>query len=119
MLRRVPKLAVFLGVAGTTHFVMPSFYDRIVPRWLPGKARSWTQASGAAELGCAALVAVPRTRRAGAGLATLLFVAVFPANVQMAIDYRDRSTRERAVAYVRLPLQIPLVIWARRVRASA
>jgi uncharacterized membrane protein len=119
MPRPVPKLSLFLGVAGTTHFVMPSFYDRIVPGWLPGSARSWTYISGAAELGCAALVAVPRTRRTGAGLAALLFVAVFPANLQMAIDYRDRGLPERAVAYGRLPLQIPLVVWARRVRAAA
>ena len=47
----------------------------------------------------------------GAPLAALVFVMVFPANVQMAPDYR-----ERAVAYGRLPLQVPLAWWALRVR---
>ena len=47
--------------------------------------------------------------------AAALFVAVFPANVQMALDWSDRSPVEQAVAYARLPLQIPLIWWALRV----
>ena len=109
-------LAAVLGLAGTTHFVNPSFYDAIVPRALPGTRRSWTLVSGAAELGCAVLVARPRTRRLGATLAALLFVAVFPANVQMAWDWRHRSVREQVLAIGRLPLQIPLVLLALKVR---
>ncbi len=60
----------------------------------------------------AALIAAPRTRRFGGLLAALLFVVVFPANVKMAIDWSDRSGWMRALAYGRLPLQIPLVLWA-------
>jgi uncharacterized membrane protein len=44
---------------------------------------------------------------------------VFPANVKMAIDWSDRSVAEQAVAYGRLPLQIPLVLWALKVRRDA
>ncbi len=106
-------LAIFLAVAGTTHFVAPGFYDRIVPHALPGRARTYTLVSGACELACAAAIAHPRTRRMGAGAAAALFVAVFPANLQMAID--DRSVP----SYVRLPLQAPLVAWALRVRRSS
>jgi uncharacterized membrane protein len=65
-----------------------------------------------AELMVAALIAAPRTRRLGALLAAVLFVAVFPANVKMAIDWSDRPVGMRALAYGRLPLQIPLVMWA-------
>jgi uncharacterized membrane protein len=113
------RLAGFLAVAGTSHFVVPGFYDRIVPRRLPGSARAWTVVSGVAELAVAGAVAVPRTRRLGATLAALLFVAVFPANVQMAIDYRERSLPARALAFGRLPLQLPLVWWALRARRPA
>lgn len=60
----------------------------------------------------AALIAVPRTRRFGGLLAALLFVAVFPANVKMVIDWSDRPVWMRALAYGRLPLQIPLVLAA-------
>jgi uncharacterized membrane protein len=116
--RTARRLATLLATAGVSHFVVPQFYDRIVPRALPGTARFWTYASGIAELASAALVAAPRTRRTGATAAAAVFVLVFPANVQMALDYRSRSGPERAVAYGRLPLQIPLVVWAWRVRGA-
>lgn len=118
--RRVPHrrsraaiaLAVLLLGAGTTHLVVPGPFDQLIPPQLPGSARFWTLASGVAELGIGAAVAVPRTRRLGAFAAAALFVAVFPGNVRMAIDWSDRSTVERLIAYGRLPLQIPLVLWA-------
>jgi uncharacterized membrane protein len=109
-------LAGLLAAAGAAHFVIPRFFDSVVPEVLPGSARAWTYGSGVVEIATAAVVAVPRTRRVGAGLAALLFVAVFPANIKMAIDWSDRSLPERLAAYGRLPLQIPLVIWALRVR---
>jgi uncharacterized membrane protein len=114
--RSALALAALLAVAGTTHFAIPHFYDAIVPRRLPGSPRAWTLVSGVAELACAVAVARPRTRRLGATAAAILFVAVFPANIQMAMDWRGRPMPERLVAYGRLPLQIPLVIWALRVR---
>jgi uncharacterized membrane protein len=117
--RAALAMAAFLAGGGVTHFVSPEFYDPLVPAQLPGSARFWVLASGVAELGVAALVAVPRTRRFGGLAAAALFVAVFPANVKMAVDWSDRSPRERAIAYGRLPLQIPLVLWARKVRREA
>lgn len=112
-------LAVLLASAGVSHFVVPGYYDRIVPPALPGSARTWTLASGVAEVACAAIVARPSTRHRGAALAGLLFLAVFPANLQMAWDARDGSVRDRTVAYGRLPLQLPLLWWAWRVRRDA
>lgn len=105
-------LAVLLASSGILHFAAPAPFDAIVPEQLPGAARTWTHLSGAAELVIAALIAIPRTRRLGGLLAALLFVAVFPANVKMAIDWSDRPSWMRALAYGRLPLQIPLVLWA-------
>jgi uncharacterized membrane protein len=110
-------LAAFLAGAGATHFTSPRFYDRMVPRELPGPARGWTWGSGVAEVALAATVAHPRTRRRGALAAAALFVGVFPANLQMA---RDADTAgEQLVTYARLPLQVPLVVWALRVRRDA
>jgi len=117
--RSARGLALFLATAGVSHFVIPKFYDDIVPRALPGRARFWTQLSGAAELAVAATVAYRPTRRAGGALAAGLLVAVFPGNIQMALDWRDRPPRERAMAYGRLPLQAPMVLWALRVRRNA
>jgi uncharacterized membrane protein len=107
-----------LTATGVAHFVLPRFYDPIIPHALPGTARSWVLASGAAELAVAAAVAAKRSRRAGATVAAVLFIAVFPANVQMAINWSRRSALESTMAWVRLPLQVPLVWWALRVRRA-
>jgi uncharacterized membrane protein len=106
-------LAGFLAAAGVAHFAAPEPFDAIVPRALPGSPRAWTRASGAVELVLAAGLAAPRTRRLSARASALLFVGVFPANVKMAYDWRDRPAAARALAYGRLPLQVPLYLWAR------
>ncbi len=110
-------LCGILGSAGVAHFVIPGVFDEIVPRMLPGSARTWTYASGVAELGLSAALLIPRWRRPAARLAAALFVAVFPANLQMAIDWSDRPLPQRMIAYGRLPLQIPLIWLALTVAA--
>ncbi|MFE0699676.1 hypothetical protein [Streptomyces sp. NPDC058872] len=107
-------LAGLLATAGAAHFVAPKQFDTIVPESLPGSARAWTAASGAVELALAAGLALPATRRTSARAAALFFAAVFPANVKMAYDWRDRPAPARAAAYARLPLQVPLILWARK-----
>lgn len=108
----VGGLVALLTSTGALHFAVPGQFDAIVPEPLPGAARTWTHLSGVAELVIAALVAYPGTRRLGGLLAAVLFVAVFPANVKMALDWSDRPAWMQALAYGRLPLQIPLVLWA-------
>ncbi|WP_051845140.1 hypothetical protein [Streptomyces globisporus] len=104
--------------AGVAHFVVPRQFDAIVPRSLPGSPRTWTRLSGLAEIAVGASVAHPRTRGAGALAAAGLFTAVFPANVKMAYDWRHRPAPLRAAALARLPLQVPLVLWALRLHAD-
>ncbi len=111
-------LASMLATVGTLHFLWPKPFNTIVPRALPGSPRTWTHVSGAAELGCAAALAHPRTRRTGASSTAGLFVAVFPANIKMAIDYRHKPRPLRYATYARLPLQLPLIQWALHVRAA-
>lgn len=112
-------LAGLLAGAGAAHFAVPRQFDAIVPRALPGSPRTWTYASGVAELALAAGVALPRTRKTAALATAALFVAVFPANVKMAWDWRNRPAPLRAAAVGRLPLQVPLVLWARGVARAA
>jgi uncharacterized membrane protein len=108
-------LAGLLATAGVAHFAQPHPFDAIVPRSLPGTPRAWTYASGVAELALAAGLAVPRTRRAAALTAAAFFAGVFPANVKMAWDWRHRPAPLKAAALGRLPVQVPLVLWARAV----
>ncbi|MFC8181973.1 MULTISPECIES: DoxX family protein [Nocardiaceae] len=113
------RLAVLLGGAGILHFATPQFFDMQVPRALPGKARTYTQVSGIAELAVAGALAVPATRRLGGGLAAALFVAVFPANIDLArrfVSNPKTSPMVKAAVLARLPLQIPLVTEALKVR---
>ncbi|MFB7598119.1 DoxX family protein [Streptomyces sp. NPDC056160] len=112
-------LAGLLATAGAAHFASPRQFDAIVPRTLPGTPRAWTYASGVAELTLAAGLAAPRTRKAAALAAAAFFVGVFPANVKMAVDRRHRPARQQAAAFGRLPLQVPLVLWARGVARGA
>lgn len=108
-------LAGLLATAGVAHFAAPRSFDATIPRALPGSPRAWTYASGAVELALAAGLAAPRTRKAAALASAAFFVGVFPANVKMAWDWRDRPTPLKAAALGRLPLQVPLVLWARSV----
>ncbi|MEU9300923.1 hypothetical protein [Streptomyces sp. NPDC048269] len=112
-------LAGLLAAAAVAHAAAPRQFDAIVPRSLPGSPRQWTYASGVAELALAAGIAHPRTRKAAALAAAAFFVGVFPANVKMAVDARRRSPAVRAAAFARLPLQVPLVLWAGKVSRDA
>jgi uncharacterized membrane protein len=111
-------LSGLLAGSGALHFAVPKPFDAIVPKALPGSPRLWTKASGAAELAVAAAVALPRTRRLGGLAAAGLFAAVYPANVQMAYDWRNASKLKRYIAFGRLPLQAPLIGWALAVRSG-
>lgn len=108
-------LAGLLAAAGVAHFAAPKSFDATIPRALPGSPRAWTYGSGAVELALAAGIALPCTRAVTARAAAAFFVGVFPANVQMAVDWRKRPEPLRTAAYARLPLQVPLVLWARGV----
>lgn len=108
-------LGAFLLFAGVSHFTNPDFFNDIVPPWLPPSESFWTYASGVAEIVVALAVLWPATRRIGALSAIALFVAVYPANLYMAWDWRDRPASEQLVAYGRLPLQFVLIWWAWRV----
>jgi uncharacterized membrane protein len=102
-------LATLLVGAGATHFVRPELYDALVPPLLPGSSRAWVYGSGLVEIAVGAAVAAPATRRGGALAAAALFVAVFPGNVYMAFE---PGSVPRWAAIARLPLQVPLVLWA-------
>ena len=116
-------LIAILGFAGVAHLANPQFFDPLVPGWVPGSARLATNVSGLAEISVAVLVAVPRTRRVGGWAAFALFLAVYPANVQAALDGGmkdlDAPFNTAAAAWIRLPFQIPLLWLAWRVARTA
>ncbi|GAB3350855.1 DoxX family protein [Modestobacter lapidis] len=109
---RARALLVLLGGSGVLHLVRPRTYDWLVPPEL-GPARPWVTGSGVAELGTAALLAAPATRRAGGWAAAALLAAFVPAHLH---TFRVvRGPVPTAVAVARLPLQVPMLLAALRV----
>jgi uncharacterized membrane protein len=104
------RFAAMMVVVGVAHFVAPRFFERIVPRWFPWP-REAVVVSGVAEVASGVLLAVPATRRLGGLLATATIVAVYPANIQMAVDAsRGEDVGVPAwAAWLRLPMQIPMI----------
>jgi uncharacterized membrane protein len=111
-------LAALLAGAGTLHFVTPTFFDELVPGWVPGDPRAWTYASGVAELGVAGLLANRRTGRLGGWAAFALLLAVYPANIWDVVEHPPTDGRGIA-SLVRLPLQLPLLAWALQVAGAS
>ena len=106
---------VFFLAAGAVHFIRPGMYEKIVPPQL-GHAPELVAISGIAEIAGGAGMLVPQTRRAaGLGLIALL-LAVWPANIYMAVDaQRFASVAPAWALWARLPLQIGLIWWVERV----
>lgn len=102
--------------AGVMHFLKPHWYEAIMPPYLPAH-RELVYASGAAEAGFAAMTLHPATRRAGGIGLILTLLAVFPANVHMAVNPDDFPDVPggRASLLARLPVQGLFLYWAWRV----
>ncbi|MDQ2677138.1 MAG: hypothetical protein M3Y51_00230 [Actinomycetota bacterium] len=112
---RLTFAAGLIGM-GVLHFVVPKPFEKIVPKWIPWR-RGAVLWSGVAELASGALLAMPATTKAGGWLAAGTIVAVYPANLQMAVDATrnpDAGKFATAVTWLRLPLQVPMVLRALR-----
>ncbi len=105
-------LALLMVTAGVFHFLRPSVFASIVPKYLP-----WPLAlvyiSGVFEILGGIGLMIPLTSRWAAWGLIALFVAVFPANINMAVNTIAIQGETYPVAsWVRLPLQAVLIVWA-------
>lgn len=112
---RVMAALAMIGV-GIDHFVAPDFFVKIVPRVLPAPlVLVWV--SGFFEVAGGAGLLIPRTRRAaGIGL-VLLYIAVFPANINMCLHPELGGSIPLWALWLRLPFQlvfIALALWVSR-----
>ncbi|MGA2473423.1 MAG: DoxX family protein [Acidimicrobiales bacterium] len=118
--RRAPlALAAVFTTSGVVHLARPQAFASIMPRAIPEEHHTTLiYASGLVELACAAGLVLRTRWAAAASVATL--AAVFPANVQMALDAgtgrNPGPTDSRAVAWGRLPLQLVMAWMALQAR---
>jgi uncharacterized membrane protein len=116
MSRAARSFGSFFVFAGIMHFVIPRTYESIVPDGLPGK-RALVYASGVAEIAGGLGALSGRTRRAASLWNVATLVAVFPANVHMALHpERYPVPGGRAALLARLPLQAAAIAWAHAAR---
>jgi uncharacterized membrane protein len=111
MLRRL--FGPFFVFAGVMHFVKPRWYMRIMPPWIPAH-REVVYGSGVAEIAGGLATMHPATRRAGSAWSIATLLAIFPANVHMAVnadEFEDVSGGEPAL-WARLPVQALFIAWA-------
>ncbi len=111
-------LSVAFLTTGILHFLRPSYFEEIVPGYLPAH-HEIVLISGAAEIAGGAGVAFGRTRPAAGIWLVALLIAVFPANVNMAVNSERFQSIAPALLWARLPLQGLLIWWAWRATRPA
>lgn len=107
-------------LAGINHFLDTDFYVNIMPSYLP-LHRELVYLSGVFEIALGALLLFQRTTKLAAWGLIALLIAVFPANVQMALHPELYTQFSPTALWLRLPLQfvlIAFVYWFTRSRAS-
>lgn len=104
----------FFVFAGAMHFLKTRWYVRIMPPYLP-RHRELVYASGVAEIAGGLLTMNSSTRRAGSALSIATLLAIFPANLQMALQpeqFEKGVPGGRNALYARLPVQLLFIAWA-------
>jgi uncharacterized membrane protein len=105
------SLGLWFALAGLYHFINPEFYLRMMPPYLP-----WhlflVYLSGFFEAALGLLLFVPRYTRFAAWSLIALLVAVFPANIHMALNPQLFPDFSPVVLWLRLPLQAVFIAWA-------
>ncbi len=98
-------------VAGVNHFVNAQWYIKIIPLGIP-YPESINYLIGACEIMFALLLIPASTRAVSAWLIIALLVAVFPANIQMSLNYWKSNNPNFYLTLLRLPIQFLLIWWA-------
>ena len=104
-------MAAFYVAAGINHLWQPKMYLSIMPPYIPYQ-EMMVGISGVIEIVLGMLLLYPSTRSLAAWGIIILLIAVFPANIQMAINWQESNHPNVWIAIVRLPLQLLLIWWA-------
>lgn len=104
-------MALFYTAAGVNHFVNPQFYLRMMPPYLPLHLEL-VYLSGVIEIGLGIALLIRRCRQMAAWGIIALLVAVYPANIHMALNAHLFPEFSSTGLYLRLPVQLLFIAWA-------
>jgi uncharacterized membrane protein len=104
-------LSAGMMAIGLAHFLFPAPFVHIVPGFLPSPT-ALVLVSGFFEVLGGAGLLVPRARRAASWGLVLLYVSVFPANVNMVVHPDLGAGIPAWALWARLPLQVLFIAWA-------
>jgi len=104
-------LAVLFILAGFNHFINPTFYLKIMPPYLPWHLLL-VYLSGLLEVAFGVLLLTSKFHRIAAWGLIALLLAVFPANIHMAVNHQLFPEYGSLALWSRLPLQFLLMAWS-------
>lgn len=104
-------MGILYVLAGANHFIHEPFYTKMLSGMLPWPVQL-VYISGVAEILLGLGLLLPATRSISAIGIVLLLIAVFPANINMALHANNWSSLAPVGLYLRLPIQLLLIWWA-------
>lgn len=104
-------MALFYIVNGLNHFANQETYLKIMPPYVPWH-KALVMLSGAAEIILGLMLFIPSLTRFASWGIILLLIAIFPANLHMALNSHLYSSLRPITLYLRLPLQLVFIAWA-------
>jgi uncharacterized membrane protein len=102
--------SIFL-TAGTLHWLRPEFFVKVMPPYLPWHLQL-VYISGVFEIVLGVMLLIPKCQVLAAWGLIAYLIAVFPANINMALNASDYPQFPAALIWLRLPLQGVLIVWA-------
>lgn len=104
-------LGILLVFGGVAHFTKTEFYLKAIPSYLPFH-EFIVYASGVLEVVLGVLLVISKTTRKAAIGIIILFIAIFPANINMYLNHTDFPEMSETALLIRLPIQLILIAWA-------
>lgn len=104
-------LGILFVLGGIAHFTKTEFYLKAMPEYLP-LHEFIVYASGVLEIVLGMLLLINKTTRKAAVGIVVLLIAVFPANINMYLNYTDFPDMSETALLIRLPIQLILIAWA-------
>jgi uncharacterized membrane protein len=104
-------MALLYVLAGINHFRKPELYYKIIPPFLTNK-KFINELTGSLEIMLGIYLCIPVFSNLAAISLIILLILIFPSNVYMATDEKAHLGIPKWILYMRLPIQMVLILWA-------